>query len=63
MLPNVFEEYEVVYVFVASFGCSLSSSIGKRSTLGKISGAAALTPPLQFLRACRRVGSAAYCSA
>ena len=47
MLPNVFEEYEVVYVFVASFGCSLSSSIGKRSTLGKISGAAALIPPLQ----------------
>ena len=36
MLPDVFEEFEVVYVFLATFCFSLSLSIGKRSTLGKI---------------------------
>ena len=35
MLPDVFEEFEVVYVFLATFCFSLSLSIGKRSTLGK----------------------------
>ena len=44
MLPDVFEEFEVVYVFLATFCFSLSLSIGKRSTLEKIWGAA--VPPV-----------------
>ena len=31
MLPDVFEEFEVVYVFLATFCFSISLSIGKRS--------------------------------
>ena len=34
--PDVFKEFEVFYVFLAIFCFSLSLSIGKRSTLGKI---------------------------
>ena len=44
MLPDVLEEFEVVYVFLATFCFSLSLSIGKRSTLEKIWGAA--VPPV-----------------
>ena len=36
MLPEIFEEFQVVYVFLATFCFSLSLSIGKRSTLRKI---------------------------
>ena len=43
MLPEVFEEFQVVYVFLANFCFSLSLSMGKSSTLEKIWGAAA--PP------------------
>ena len=42
MLPDDFEEFEVVYAFLATFCFSLSLSVGKRSTLRKI--------PPQFLR-------------
>ena len=41
-LPDLFEEFEVVYVFLATFCFLLSLSIGKRSTLEKIWGAAVL---------------------
>ena len=44
MLPEVFEELQFVDVFVANFCFSLSLSIGKRSTLEKIWGAA--VPPV-----------------
>ena len=37
MLPVVFEEFEMVYMFLLSF-FSLSLSIGKRSTKAKIWG-------------------------
>ena len=37
MLPVVFEEFEMVYMFLLSF-FSLSLSIGKRSTIAKIWG-------------------------
>ena len=43
MLPDDFEEFEVVYAFLDTFCFSLSLSVGKRSTLRKI-------PPPQFLR-------------
>ena len=44
MLPDVFEEFEVVYVFLATFCFSLSLLFGKRLTLGK-SGGERLQPP------------------
>ena len=50
ILPVVFEEFEVVCIFLAIFFFSLQLSIGKRSTLAKIWGAAAPQPP-RFLRA------------
>ena len=34
MLPEVFEEYEVAYIFLATFCFLLSLSIVKRLTLG-----------------------------
>ena len=36
MLPGVFQQFEVVYIFFATFFFSLSLSIGKRSVLAKI---------------------------
>ena len=36
ILPDVFKEFEVFYVVLATFCFSLSLSIGKRPTLGKI---------------------------
>ena len=45
MLPEAFKEFQVVYVFLATFCFSISLSIGKRSTLGKIWGVAAPSPP------------------
>ena len=36
MLPEAFEEFEVAYIFLATFCFLLSLSIGKRLTLGKI---------------------------
>ena len=36
MLPDDFEEFEVVYAFLDTFCFSLSLSVGKRSTLRKI---------------------------
>ena len=38
MLPIVFEEFEVVYIFFATFFLLLSLSVYKRSTLAKILG-------------------------
>ena len=38
MLPVAFEEFEVVYMFFATFFFSLSLSIGKRTNLAKIWG-------------------------
>ena len=46
MLLVVFEEFEVVYIFFATFFFSLSLLIGKRSTLEKNWGAAAPQSPL-----------------
>ena len=41
MFPVVFEEFQMVYNICATFFFSPSLSIGKRSTLAKIWGAAA----------------------
>ena len=46
MLPEAFEEFEVAYIFLATFCFLLSLSIGKRLTLGKIwRGGRGLQPP------------------
>ena len=47
MLPEAFEEFEVAYIFLATFCFLLSLSIGKRLTLGKIwrGGGRGLQPP------------------
>ena len=52
MLLDVFEEFQVVYVFLATFCFSLSLSIGKRSTLGNIWGGYSPLSPLRILRGC-----------
>ena len=44
MLPVIFGKFEMIYIFSATF-FSLSFSIGKRSTLATIWGAAAPQPP------------------
>ena len=43
MLPVVFEEFDMICIFFATFFFSLSLSIGKRSILEKKSGT--LQPP------------------
>ena len=45
MLPVAFEEFEVVYMFFATFFFSLSLSIGKRTNLAKIWGMEAVATP------------------
>ena len=47
MLPVVFEEFEVAYIFYATFFFSLSLPIDKRSTLAKVCGAAVPQPTLR----------------
>ena len=51
MLPEVFEEFEVAYIFLATFCFLLSLSIVKRLTLG----GGGVCSPLLFLRACSSV--------
>ena len=48
ILTVVFEEFKVVCIFLAIFFFSLQLSIGKRSTLAKIWGAAAPPSPPGF---------------
>ena len=49
MLPEAFEEFEVAYIFLATFCFLLSLSIGKRLTLGKIwRGGAGVAAPSGF---------------
>ena len=57
MLPEAFEEFEVAYIFLATFCFLLSLSIGKRLTLGKIwrGGGGGGCSPRRFLRACASV--------
>ena len=51
MLPVVFEEFQMVFVFLIFFFFSRSLSIGKRSTLSKIwEGAVASSASPRFLR-------------
>ena len=45
MLPVAFEEFEVVYMFFATFFFSLSLSIGKRTNLAKIWRVGAVATP------------------
>ena len=46
-LPVVFQKFDMVYIFI-SFFLFATLSIGKRSTLAKIWGVAALSQPLHF---------------
>ena len=46
MLPEVFEEYEVAYIFLATFCFLLSLSIVKRLTLGGGGRGGGVQPPL-----------------
>ena len=51
MLPEVFEEFEVAYIFLATFCFLLSLSIVKRLTLGGVGwggGGWGVRPPLVF---------------
>ena len=60
MLPEVFEELQVAYVFLAAFCFSLSLSIGKRSTLGKLWAVSAFLAIYLYLRSKNNGDSAKY---